>query len=151
MWSPFKFDDFDAEELPGITTDRCPDEAIVIADEEEEDNDIFKTCQFTTESCKSDSIFNELDDIELSDEVDEEPDVEECGDCSKSPFEEAANIFFLESVFGDNDDEIAGSVDDMADDDDPEIDADVEGIEEIEQDIIDDEEDDLIDAAMVGE
>ena len=36
----------------------------------------------------------------------------------------------------------------MPDDDDPEIDANVDGVDEIEQDIMDDEEDDLIDIAM---
>lgn len=150
MWNPFKFDDFDVDNLPNITVDRCPDEAIVMANEKEDNGEeIFFTSQLTTEcgdSCKK-SVFNELDDIDVPDDEDPEEIEEELEYDEVSPFEESSDIF-SESVFGEEDDEIAQSVEDMPDDDDPEIDTTTEGIDEIEQDIIDDEEDDLIDAAM---
>lgn len=164
-WSPFKFDCFDDIDLPDLTTDCCPDTAMVIADEKEDgETDIFDTYKITKESscakkeCGTKSVFDEVDDI-LAAEDDDEDDFEECGDneiCESddeedSPFEEAGDLLF-EAVLDDGeDDSIADSVDDMPDDDDPAIDANAEGIDEIEQDILDDEEDDLIDAAMCGE
>lgn len=154
MWSPFKFDDFGKiDDLPNVTTDRCPDEAIVTADYKEDDGaDIFDTYKLTKECGEvKKSVFEELDDID-PEEIEEGEDCVGCeeegdADDEESPFEEACD--FLEAVLDDGeDDTIADSVDDMPDDDDPAIDANTEGIDEIEQDILDDEEDDLIDAAM---
>lgn len=129
---------------------------------------------------ESDEILDDVDGDD-DDLVDEhcgkcgEDDVEECdgSKCKKecgsskckneseledeeeiSPFEEANFIMMdiEEAVLDDGEDDIiADELEDMTDEDDEEIDADVEGIDEIEQDIIDDEEDDLIDMAMEAE
>lgn len=154
MWSPFKFEDFGKiDDLPNVTTDRCPDEAMVTADYKEDNGDeIFDTYKLTKECGEVEkSVFEELDDID-TEEIEEGEDCidsEEEGevDGENSPFEEVSNI--LEAILDDDeDDTIANSVEDMPDDDDPAINTNTEGIDEIEQDILDDEEDDLIDAAM---
>lgn len=85
---------------------------------------------------------------------DDSEDIEEhCGECDEedksSLFDECDSILagLAEAVLDDGeDDSITDSVDDMPDDDDAEDD--LEGVDEIEADIIDDEEDDLIDMAM---
>lgn len=154
-WSPFSFDTFGVDSLPNITTDGDLDEGIISAElKEEESDDIFSSYQLTKES----NIFEESDEIfaDFDDDDDDEDLEEHCGKCKAecgdddSLFDEAASI--LEAVLDDGEDDIiADDVDDMTDEDDEEIDADAEGIEEIEQDIIDDEEDDLIDMAMEAE
>lgn len=176
-WNPFSFDSFDGN-LPDITTDNTIDNGIVTAEtlaDDDTDSELFKSYQLTKEGAnpfsESDDI---LDDVEDDDSIDEhcgkcgEDDVEECDafKCKKedsedldeeeelSPFEEADLIMMdiAEAVLDDGEDDlIADDVDDMVDEDDEEIDADAEGINEIEADILDDEEDDLIDMAMEAE
>lgn len=156
-WSPFKFDDFNVEDLPNITTDRDIDAGIITANEIEDcKDDIFQSYKMTNES----NVFGEAEELEV---VDDEEVEAECGDKECSPFEESDEILdnieddeedddIIEAVIEDDEDDfIVDTVEDLPDDDDPEIDSNTEGIDEIEQDIIDDEEDDIIDAAMEGE
>ena len=118
----------------------------------EADEDVEESASPFTEM---DNIFNEEDSIDVSDEVKEcgdnlDDEINECDDLDKSEkLEEGSYADIAEAVLEDEEDDlIADSLDDMPDDDDPEIDANVDGVDEIEQDIMDDEEDDLIDIAM---
>ncbi len=116
------------------------------------DDDVEESASPFTEM---DNIFNGEDSIDVSDEVKEcgdnyDDEIDECDDLDKSEnLEEGSYADIAEAVLEDEEDDlIADSLDDMPDDDDPEIDANVDGVDEIEQDIMDDEEDDLIDIAM---
>lgn len=100
-----------------------------------DDEDVEESASPFTEM---DNIFNEEDSIDVSDDLDK-----------SEKLEEGSYADIAEAVLEDEEDDlIADSLDDMPDDDDPEIDANVDGVDEIEQDIMDDEEDDLIDIAM---
>lgn len=80
------------------------------------------------------SPFKEMDDMMVGDEDEDQED-------------DTSDI--AEAVLDDEEDDIiASELESMPDDDDPEIDANTDGLDEIEEDIIDDEEDDLIDIAM---
>lgn len=100
-----------------------------------DDEDVEESASPFTEM---DNIFNEEDSIDVSDDLDK-----------SEKLEEGSYADIAEAVLEDEEDDlIVDSLDDMPDDDDPEIDANVDGVDEIEQDIMDDEEDDLIDIAM---
>lgn len=153
-WSPFSYDSFDVDSLPSLSEDGDFDEGIVTSEElagDDSNEDLFRSYQLTKESVfeEADKLFGDEDEVEEHcGECDD--DVEECGDYEEdepsSPFKE---MCMFEAVLDDGeDDTIAEDIEDMPDDDDEAIDADAEGIEEIEADIIDDEEDDLIDMAM---
>lgn len=107
-------------------------EATVEDIEECDDGEDFVQADDSEEECTS--PFKEMDDVMAGDEDEDQED-------------DTSDI--AEAVLDDEEDDlIASELEDMPEDDDPEIEADVDGVNEIEEDIIDDEEDDLIDMAM---
>lgn len=124
----------------------------IMAEADEDDNfdAEIDECGDNLDDDLEESAFAEMENIfnEADDDFDDE--INECDDLDKSEkLEEGSYADIAEAVLEDEEDDlIADSLDDMPDDDDPEIDANVDGVDEIEQDIMDDEEDDLIDIAM---